>query len=176
MASILSKILGRYLTTRPVLTNDTTSEITMDALGSAYVAAGDAPQAEDNSNGVIAIAQKLMSWSTAYNPTLYTNLGAATKANIKATPGIVVSIYGFNANNAVRYLQLHNKATAPAGTDVPLYSFLVYGNGSVVIGSDFWTQNGAYFSTGIGFAWSTTYASFTDSATTGDHGFHVHYA
>lgn len=108
------------------------------------------------------------------SPTLYTELTQVTKASIKVTAGVVKSIYISNANAALRYFQLHNKATAPVATDVPLISVPI-GAGTATnpsameLGTDFFSDAGISFSTGIGWAISTTYATFTDSATASEH-------
>lgn len=108
------------------------------------------------------------------SPTIYTEFPQVTKANIKNAAGVVKSIYISNSNAAIRYFQLHNKATAPAAADVPLLSFPI-GAGTtnnpsaMELGTDFFNDAGISFSTGIGWAISTTYATFTDSATNTDH-------
>lgn len=133
-----------------------------------------APVAEDNANGVIAIVQKPIAANT-YAPSLATDFGVATKANVKNAAGNVLGVVGTNANGSARWFQLHNKATAPVATEVPLYSFWVAAGGNIVIGSEFFIGSGGAFSTGIGWAWSTTAGTFTDSATASDHTTTIHY-
>ncbi len=94
--------------------------------------------------------------TAALAPTLFTDFGANAALNVKATAGNVLSISCHNENAAERYIQLHNTAGVPAGAAVPLYSFLVPSNQQTIIGTDFFTNEGANFSTGIGFAFSTT--------------------
>lgn len=116
----------------------------------------------------------------AHSPqmTLYNSWSTITKANIKASAGYVFSLYAINRNAAVRYIQLHNKATAPAGTDVPLQSFPVpagtTNNPGVLVLDDTFFDSARY-STGIGWAISTTEATFTDSATASDTSVEIHY-
>lgn len=133
-----------------------------------------APTAEDNTNGVYGIVQKPIAVNT-YAPSLAANFGAATKANVKASAGNVLGCVGTNANVLARWLQLHNKASAPAATEVPLYSFYVPTSGNIVIGTEFFAGSGGAFSIGIGWAWSTTAGTFTDAATAADHTTHIHY-
>jgi hypothetical protein len=133
-----------------------------------------APVAEDNTNGVYAEVIKPLATST-YAPTLATGLGVATKANVKASAGNVLSVRVSNANAAARFLLLHNKATAPVATDVPLYAFYLPPASTIEIGAGFFVGSGGFFSTGIGWAISTTAATFTDSATAADHVLAVHY-
>ncbi len=131
------------------------------------------PVAEDNVNGVIAMAQKLLS-NGAYSPDAHAGFGTVTKVNVKATPAIVVQIIATNANAAVRYFQLHDKASAPAAAEVPALSVPVAAlGGSQVISLA--AMGGMKFATGLGWAWSTTAATFTDSATAADHTNHVFY-
>lgn len=135
---------------------------------------------EDQTNDLIGMLTKPVVAST-YAPTLYTDLASlVTKANIKGFPGNVLSFDVTNVNAAVRYFQLHNKATAPAGTNVPIYSLAIPAGtatnpGRLTLGRDFFTAAGTYFSTGVGFAVSTTLATFTDSATASEHNVAVHY-
>jgi hypothetical protein len=131
------------------------------------------------SNNVLGVTQKPLAAST-YSPSVYSALTQVTKANIKSSTGNVFGFYITNDNAAVRYFQLHNKATAPAGTDVPIYSFKVPAGtannpGVLVIGTEFFTGPGKNFSTGIGWAISTTFGTFTDSATNTEHIVYVHY-
>lgn len=137
-----------------------------------------APGAEDNTNGVLATTRKLIAANT-YAPSLYTNFGASTAAFAKASAGNVLALTGKNANGGVRFLQLHNKASAPLAAEVPIYSFPLPGATAAVpyifqLGEEFFTGSGAYFSTGIAIAWSTTEATYT-AATAGDHTLHLHY-
>lgn len=134
-----------------------------------------APAAEDNTNGVLAMQQKLLA-TNAYAPTLYTNFGAATKANIKASAGNVFGLTSYNKNAAGRYLMLHNKATAPAAADAGLYSFWLPIGGAVVIPATFFVGSGGYFATGIGWSVGTTDATFTDAATANEHNINAHYS
>lgn len=112
-------------------------------------------------------------------PTYYKNAGAATKANIKATAGGVVSILVTNTYAAVRYLQLHNKATAPAAADIAQVSIPIPAGTTTqpayVELSSPWFGAQEYFTTGIGFAISTTDTTFTDLATASDHTVHIRY-
>lgn len=57
-------------------------------------------------------ASRLASSAATTNPTV-----------VKASSGRIFRITGFNANAAVRYLKLYNKATAPTvGTDAPVWT------------------------------------------------------
>jgi hypothetical protein len=133
-----------------------------------------APQAEDNANGVLAMVQKPLA-SALYAPSLSKDFGSVTKAVVKASAGNVLAVHIVNTNAAARYFQLHNKATAPVATEVPIYSIRVPAGAALQIDGGFFCGSGAAFTTGIGWAWSTTAATFTDAATAADHTTHLHY-
>ena len=129
---------------------------------------------EDQTNAVLAVQVKPAAVST-YAPTRYANLGASTSANVKATPGNVFSLTTTNTNAAVRYVQLHNSAGTPAAAAVPIYTFLLPATaGMITVGNDFFTNAGAYFSTGIAVTLSTTAGTYT-AGTAGDHMTMIHY-
>lgn len=106
--------------------------------------------------------------------------GASYSANAgvgKPSAGNLFSVMGTNINAAVRYLQLFNKATTPVNTDVPVVgcSFpLAPDNGLVILGEDFFSTLGEYFTIGIAWAFSTTKDTLT-LATAGDHAVRGHY-
>lgn len=128
--------------------------------------------------GILAMVKKPIADAGA-GATQYKNWGAATKASIKGSAGNVWSLAVYNANAAVRYVQLHNKATVPLATEVPLLSHPVpagtANNPGVLILTESHLQ-GLRFGTGIGFAVSTTIGTFTDSATAAEHSIEVMYA
>lgn len=97
-----------------------------------------------------------------------------TKKLVNAGSTNIHSITATNTNAAIRYLQLHNKATAPAGGDVPVLSFPIPAGtatdpGVVTFTEDDFGREGLNFALGLGWAISTTLATFTDSATSTDH-------
>lgn len=101
--------------------------------------------------------------------------GTVTKAVLKAAPGNVFAARVTNANAALRYFQIHNKATAPVGTEVPVLSFPIPVSGGVMtVGNEFLA--GAQACTaGVAWAISTTHTTFTDSATANEHTVIVRY-
>lgn len=149
------------------------ADLTTDANGLLWTHEYYAPGAEDNSNNVIATAQKPLAVST-YSYSVFTNFGANATLNVKATPGNVFSVKCHNLNAANRYLQLHNTATVPAGAGVPLLTFLIPANAEVTIGNDFFGQQGLNFTTGIAFAFSTTEGTYT-AGTAGDQFTQINY-
>ena len=137
--------------------------VNSDSLGHLWNREGFVDQFVDNTNGVGAMVIKPLAVST-YSPTLFTNFGANATLNVKATPGNVYSVYCNNLNAAVRYLQLHNTATTPAGAAVPLMTFKIPATSTLVLGTDFFSLAGENFSTGIAFAFSTTEGTYTAGA------------
>lgn len=146
----------------------------VDASGNAGINLSTLLAGEDQTNSVQAILTRLFP-NAAYAPLLATNFGTVTKALVKATPAQVYSVRVSNANAAARYLLLHNTSTAPVATDVPLYAFYLPAGAALTLGTDFFTANGAYCATGLGWSISTTAGTFTDSATASDHVVAVHY-
>lgn len=144
-----------------------------DSLGNKLINLAVYLAGEDLTRGLLAIALKFVADGT-YSPTLYTNWASSTSAAIKASPGIILSHYGTNANANVRYLQFHNLTTAPGGGTTPIYSFPVAPGGTHNLGPEFWTANGGKFTTGVAVTWSTAQATYV-AATPGDHTLHVHY-
>lgn len=93
--------------------------------------------------------------------------------SVKASAGYLLSIRVSNINAAIRYLQIHNKATAPAGGDTPILSFPIPAGSAtnpvaVTFGVDDFGPGGLSCSTGIAIGVSTAAATFT-AATTTDH-------
>lgn len=148
--------LGRYNLTPPTLSDGDAQLLQLDSAGNLRGAEQFAAVAEDNTNGVLAIAQKKLAVST-YAPSVFTNLGAATTANAKATAGNLYSITCTNRNIATRYLQVFNST---GSTATVLYQWAVPGSSTVIIGEDMFTQEGWFFSTGITWGVSTTAGSY----------------
>jgi len=166
---------GLFNASPPTLVSKESKELQLDINANLYTREAFMPIAEDNGNGVMVIAWKPLSTST-YAPTLYRDFGTVTAANIKAGTGNVFSLTVRNANAAARFLQLHNKATIPLATEVPLLSFfLPASSGVVTIGSNFFPLSGINFTIGIGWAVSTTEGTFTNSATAAEHSLQITY-
>lgn len=92
------------------------------------------------------------------DPQTFTSLGAATTATAKASAGSLHSITATNRNAAVRYLQIFNST---GSTATVLYQWPVAATaGTIIIGSDFFTERGWPFSTGITWGMSTTAGSY----------------
>lgn len=112
------------------------------------------------------------------SPTRYAEFGTTAAANIKATPAQVFACQATNTpGNALRWLQLHNTAGVPAPAAVPLYSFMIpLDEGEIVIGEDFWTEDGGAFSVGLAFAISSVRGTYdATGVVAAEHDVHVHY-
>lgn len=108
-------------------------------------------------------------------PLLFTNRGAAASAAVKTSAGRVQSFTCRNKNAVTDfYFQLFNSASAPSAAAVPSYSFMIPNDQQLVIGTDFFTDSGISFSTGIAWGWSTTEDTFT-AATATDQTTHILY-
>ncbi len=95
---------------------------------------------------------------------------AVTAANIKNAAGNVFKVTVTNENAAARWFQLHNKATIPLATEVPQRSWKIpAGTANNPGWFEFEFKYANAFATGIGFAISTTQATFTDAATAAEH-------
>lgn len=173
------KIGGAVHTSTQTYSDGDRADMQMDINGNEFVRETYAPASEDNNNGLTAVALKPHA-NAGYSPTIYSYwAGSVTKANIKASAGNVFSILVTNTNASIRWFLLHNKASAPAATEAGLFAFPIPGGsvnspGSVLIDST-WFANMGNFSTGIGWSVGTTAATFTDSATAGDHTVMVNY-
>lgn len=149
--------------------NQGTANTSLAAIQASVAAA---TPAGSNLIGKVSLVQAVD--SAAYTPSAFSNLGANATLNVKASAGRVFSLSCFNNNAASRYIQLHNTTTTPAGGAAPVHSFLVPTGSQIVIGADFFTNEGIGFGTGIAFAFSTTRNTYT-AATAGDQSTFVNY-
>jgi hypothetical protein len=106
--------------------------------------------------------------------------GTDVDLSVKASAGHVMSVVATSINAAIRYLQIHNKATAPAAADVPLLSIPMSAGSAtlattLILGEDFFGKGGMACTVGIAIGISTTNATFT-AATTTDHNYSVSWA
>lgn len=152
--------MGRYNSSAPTLSDGNVVNLQLDVNGNLKTLEQYAAVAEDNSNGVFAVAIKPIAGST-YAPSLFKDLGSNATANVKNSAGNVLSVLCQNLNAAIRYLQLHNTATTPSASAVPVISIPVPASSTTVIGTDFFNSSGINFSNGIAFAFSTTSGTYT---------------
>lgn len=87
----------------------------------------------------------------------------ATNLVVKASAGALYSLTGYNSQNQVRFIQIHNTTSLPADTSVPIVMFAVPAQSSFAWSADGFGQA---FSTGITVASSTTGPTLTVSGAT----------
>jgi hypothetical protein len=95
------------------------------------------------------------------------NLGTLTAISATQARSVLKGVYATNANAAARWLQVFDKATAPATNDVPVYSFLIPIGGAVDI-SRFFSDKGVNCLLGIAFGISTAPGTY-QAATAAEH-------
>ena len=88
----------------------------------------------------------------------YTAMTLAASGIIKATAGTLHSIAITNGSASEQYIQLHDSATLPANTAVPIFSLLLQARG---IGFFDWPVYGKSFAAGIVWCNSSTLATKT---------------
>lgn len=92
----------------------------------------------------------------------------SSKGVVKAAPGRVFSITVANLSSSVRYFQLFDQTSRPGSTSTPKISIpipasTVASNSYVTLGSEFFAP-AMRFSTGIGFAVSSVFGSYSSSS------------
>ncbi len=167
------KVGGRYNATPPTLSDGNRGDMQLDSAGNVKETLGTLLAGEDASNNLLAVMHRPIA-STTYAWLSDNSYGTVTKKAVKATAGNVYSISAHNDNAAVRYLQIHNKATVAAGTDVPVWSIAIppaIGGtpGFANITAEDLGLAGYALSLGFSWAISTTRNTFTDSATASEH-------
>src|SRR4051794_12341550 len=78
-------------------------------------------EGEDQDKHVLGTFTKPVA-SATYSPSRSTSFGSAVTATASAQASAVVAAYASNANAAIRYFQLHNRATALSGGETPIVS------------------------------------------------------
>lgn len=166
------KVGGVFNLVAPVLDTGDRGDVQLDVSGRQIITPGTLLAGEDLANAVFAVNAKPVS-GAAYSWTAFSNFGAATAISVKAGPGNLGWIVCTNENAAVRFLQIHNKASAPAAAEVPLLSFPIPAGTAaapavLIIGVGTWGQGGQFLSTGVAVGISTTEGTYT-AATATDH-------
>lgn len=109
------------------------------------------------------------------DPLSFKDVAANATTVIKTGAGRVYSATCHNANASSRYLQLFDRATVPVTTTtVPDESFLVPTGAQIIVGSDYFTENGKSYASGIAWAFSTTRDVYT-AGSAADQQTHVFY-
>lgn len=135
---------------------------------------------EDLTNNVLGTQRKPVA-SSIYSGIAFNAVETASVAiSVKATAGNLLSVIVTNYNAALRYLQIHNKASAPANPNVPVISIPIPAGtatapGKLELSTAFFGDGGYFLSTGVAVGVSTTGGTYT-AATAADHviaGFYV---
>jgi hypothetical protein len=113
---------------------------------------------EDEAKDVLGTITKPVA-SATYSPLRSISMGSVITAVPSAAPAAVLSVYATNANAAVRYFQIHNRATALSGGEAPLMSYPIpagtANNPGVLTLSTAHFAPTSYLSTGLVWAVST---------------------
>ncbi len=162
----------------PTYSEGATVSLSTDLAGAQRTLNSYGNMGEDDINYVTGVQLK-PAVGAQYAPSNDENWGAATAKNIKTTPGNVWAIRISNINAAVRYFQLHNKATIPLSTEVPQLSFIIPAGTATAPGilqlDETYFVPSEWFTVGIGWAISTTVGTYT-AATASEHNSHVRYS
>lgn len=103
---------------------------------------------------------------------LFTNFGANATLNVATGKVAIKGVTCYNGNAAARYLQLHNTATTPSASAVPAWFVLVPAGQMIVLGNDFFGDDGMLLGPpgttflGCAFAFSTTARTYTAGTAT----------
>lgn len=111
-------------------------------------------------------------------PNVFSNLGVNNTLHVGSGLVTVFSLTCDNEAATDHYLQLHNHATVPVNTNVPVLAFRVPSLGQIIVGTDFFTNGGLgpnVFPLGLAFAWSSTKDTLTLGTAT-DHSTWITYA
>jgi len=128
--------------------------ITTDGTNVAAVkAASTAPVAADNAS-VVAISPNAPAFSQT------ASIGTVS-AVLKASAGVLKSVFAANRSTVPLWLQFQNQTTAITNAGNAVLQFYVPPNGEIVIGSDFFVGAGWAFSTGISWGFSTLTTTYT---------------
>lgn len=98
-------------------------------------------------------------------------MGNDVDISVKAAPGYLMSVYVTNENAAVRFLQLHDKASAPVNPNAPVMSLPIPAGtannpGVLKLGAEHFGPAGRQCAVGIAIGISTTETTFTAATTT----------
>lgn len=167
-----------YNATPPTLTDGQTTAAQSDVKGNTLVSQGTAFAGEDLPNNVLGTQNKPVA-SATYSATGFGIFGTDVDLSVKASPGNLFGIIATNASAVVKYLQLHNKVSAPTSTNVPVLSLPIPAGtannpGMLSLDRSDFGPGGKYFSLGIAIGISTAEATFT-AATTTDHDYYGEY-
>jgi len=129
------------------------------------------------SSGTVTVAAQPGAGQAGLPPALtrsfFQAMGTAVAISVKGTPGSLLSLSVTSINAAIRYVQVHNKASAPATNDVPILSIPISAGSAtaatrLALGASDFGEAGFPCSVGVAIGISTTAATYT-AATATDH-------
>jgi hypothetical protein len=129
------------------------------------------------STAAVATDQALVTAQSPNAPAFSQTASIGTvSAVLKASAGVLKSVYAANRSAVALWLQFQNQTTAMTNTGSAVLQFYVPPNGEIVIGSDFFVGAGWAFSTGISWGFSTvttTYTAYVTAANVDFQGFYL---
>ncbi|MBD2364526.1 hypothetical protein H6G36_25690 [Anabaena minutissima FACHB-250] len=141
----------------PIPTQDAGTEITGVAI----------PSGGAGVRGWLSAIWKLISDRFMPPGTIAAYLGTSSGANLKDSAGNIYAITVSNSSSSTRYFQIFNQTTSPSLNDVPVRSFPVPPDDSLLLlGQDIIGGNGIVLTTGISWGFSTTRLTYTAATAT----------
>lgn len=141
-----------------------------DASGSQVTVTNSGADGVSNVQAGVNVSARLnkyngSTWDRDRKPNVFKRIASSAASGnpdfLKASAGDLVQFWGLCGATAA-YLQVYNKASAPTiGSDTPVLTFPILANQAF---SQMIPGGGAYFSTGIAFAFTTDAAGTTGSA------------
>lgn len=114
--------------------------------------------AQTTANGSLATIANAATAGATAGATITSSNAASSSLVVKASPGTLISLVGYNAKTSAQFIQVHDAASLPGDTAVPIYTFTVPASSNFSLDVP---VTGSPFSTGIVACNSSTYATKT---------------